>query len=373
MSQKKSLLFLNLATFRQTGGIEKVNRSVLKAFNDLASQDANFKFNAISAYDTDNQADSRFISPDRNQNCSGNKLLFLLKTTQKFFSADRVLLGHINLLPLIFPLKLLCPFKKIFLYAYGIDVWNLSGPQKKLIQWINPTIISISHFTSQKIKEQFQDFTPNIKRITPCLDPFLTVPQKLQKQTSKFNQDQKRFVLLALSRLSAAEMYKGYDRTIEALGQIRHTLPHFLFIIAGKADPEEKLRVEKLIDNAGLKDNVLLTGFVADSDISDLFLSADVFVMPSQNEGFGITFIEAGLYGLTSIAGNIDGSRDALLDGNLGELINPNQIDEIGHAIQKVAANPENLSLQNRQRRQKITLEHFSFQHFSQIIQKEIL
>ncbi|MCM2353307.1 MAG: glycosyltransferase family 4 protein [Pseudobdellovibrio sp.] len=373
MDQKKSLLFLNLATFRQTGGIEKVNRSVLKAFNDFASQDSDFKFNAISVYDSDNQVDPRFISPDRNQNCGGSKFSFLLKTAQKFFAADRVLLGHINLLPLIFPFKVLCPFKKIYLYAYGIDVWNLSTLQKKIIQWINPTIISISHFTSQKITEQFQGFTPNIKRITPCLDPFLVVPQKLQKQTGKFNQDKDRFVLLALSRLSAAEMYKGYDRTIEALGKIKQSLPNFLYIIAGKADPEEKLRIEKLIDQAGLKDHVLLTGFVADSDISELFLTADVFVMPSQNEGFGITFIEAGLYGLTNIAGNIDGSRDALLDGKLGELINPNSLDDIGRAIQKVATNPENLSLQNRQQRQQTTLEHFSFESFSRLIQKEIL
>lgn len=373
MSQKKSLLFLNLVTFRQTGGVEKVNRTVLKAFNDLANQDSNFKFSAISVYDSDSQVDTRFISPARNQNCAGNKLSFLVKTAQKFFGADRVLLGHINLLPLIVPFKLLCPFKKIFLYAYGIDVWNLSPLQKILIKWINPTIISISHFTSQKIVEQFQDFTPNIKRITPCLDPFLVVPQKLQKQTGKFNTNKDRFVLLALSRLSASEMYKGYDRTVLALAKIKHSLPNFLYIIAGKADPEEKKRVQDLIDQSGLKDHVLLTGFVADSDIAELFLSADLFVMPSQNEGFGITFIEAGLYGLTNIAGNIDGSRDALLDGALGELIDPNNIDEIATAIQKVAANPENLSEQNRIARQKTTLEYFSFEYFAKLIRKEIL
>lgn len=373
MSKKQSLLFLNLVTFRQTGGVEKVNRTVLKAFNDLAKEDSNFKFNAISVYDSDHQVDPRFISPERNQNCGGSKIKFLLKTAQKFFCADRILLGHINLLPLIFPFKVLCPFKKIFLYAYGIDVWNLSNFQKKLIQWINPTIISISHFTSQKISEQFHGFTPNIKRITPCLDPFLNVPQKLQKQTGKFNADKNRFVLLALSRLSASEMYKGYDRTILALAKIKSSLPNFLYIIAGKADPEEKKRVQDLIDQSGLQDNILLTGFVADADISELFLSADLFIMPSQNEGFGITFIEAGLYGLTNIAGNIDGSRDALLDGKLGELINPNSIDEIADAIEKVAANPDNLSEQNRIRRQKTTLEYFSFEYFSKLIRKEIL
>lgn len=373
MNKSKSLLFLNLVTFRQTGGIEKVNRAVLKAFNDLASEDPNFHFEAISAYDSDHQVDPRFISPKRSHNCGGSKFNFLIKTIQIVFKYDRVLLGHINLLPLMFPFKILSPSKKIYLYAYGIDVWNLSNFQKKLIQWVNPTIISISHFTSAKIKEQFQGFTPNIKRITPCLDPFLVVPSDLKKQTGKFNSDKDRFVLLALSRLSAAEKYKGYDRTILALAKIKNSLPNFLYIIAGKADSEERDRVQEIINKSGLQNNVLLTGFIDDKDISELFLSADLFVMPSQSEGFGITFIEAGLYGLTNIAGNIDGSRDALLDGKLGELINPNDIDAIANALQKVANNPENLSEQNRVQRQALTLEYFSFAYFCNLIRQEIL
>ena len=48
--------------------------------------------------------------------------------------------------------------------------------------------------------------------------------------------------------------------------------------------------------------------------------------MPSSNEGFGIVFIEALLSGIPVLGGNIDGTRDALDDGNLGLLIDP--IDE---------------------------------------------
>lgn len=373
MSQKQCLLFLNLATFRQTGGIEKVNRCVLKAFNDLSLENPNFKFHAISAYDNDQQVNPHYITPERVENCGGNKLSFLLKTARKFFCADRILLGHINLLPLIIPFKILCPFKKIFLYAYGIDVWNLSPLQKKILIWMNPTFISISRFTSQKLIEQFQDFTPNIKHVTPCLDPFLTAPEKLQKQTGKYNQDKNRFVILTLTRLSTNEKYKGYDRTIQALAKIKHSLPSFLYIIAGKADAEELKRVRELIDKAGLIDNVLLTGFVADNDISELFLTADLFVMPSQNEGFGITFIEASLFGLKNIAGKIDGSKDALLDGKLGDLIDPNNVDEIATSIQKNITNLEYLTEQDRLQRQKTVLQHFSFEHFKKLIRQEIL
>jgi glycosyltransferase involved in cell wall biosynthesis len=60
---------------------------------------------------------------------------------------------------------------------------------------------------------------------------------------------------------------------------------------------------------------------------------SDLYVMPSYNEGFGIVFIEAMYYGLPVIAGNKDGSVDALLNGKLGTLIDPMDINALKNAI----------------------------------------
>ena len=61
--------------------------------------------------------------------------------------------------------------------------------------------------------------------------------------------------------------------------------------------------------------------------------------MPSKKEGFGIVFIEAMYYGKPVIAGNKDGSADALDNGNFGLLINPDDQQEISDAIVKVISN----------------------------------
>ena len=66
---------------------------------------------------------------------------------------------------------------------------------------------------------------------------------------------------------------------------------------------------------------------------------ADIYVMPSMKEGFGIVFIEAMNYGLPVIAGNKDGSVDALLNGELGLIVNPLEINEIKIAIEKMIKN----------------------------------
>ena len=66
---------------------------------------------------------------------------------------------------------------------------------------------------------------------------------------------------------------------------------------------------------------------------------ADIFVMSSEKEVFGIVFIEAMFYGLPVIAGNKDGSVDALVNGEMGVLVNPGNILEITEAIKKVLNN----------------------------------
>ncbi len=63
------------------------------------------------------------------------------------------------------------------------------------------------------------------------------------------------------------------------------------------------------------------------------FSSPMSFAMPSTGEGFGIVFLEAAASGLPVIAGNRDGSVDALADGALGTLIDPDDRQQLAAAI----------------------------------------
>jgi hypothetical protein len=57
--------------------------------------------------------------------------------------------------------------------------------------------------------------------------------------------------------------------------------------------------------------------------------SADAYVMPSYGEGFGIVFLEALACGVPVIGSKVDGSREALLDGQLGRPVDPNVREEL--------------------------------------------
>jgi phosphatidyl-myo-inositol dimannoside synthase len=102
----------------------------------------------------------------------------------------------------------------------------------------------------------------------------------------------------------------------------------------------------------GLTENVILGGYVPDHELRSHYNLCDVFAMPSKGEGFGIVFLEAMACGKPVVAGNKDGSVDAVLNGQIGALVDPDSVDEIGLTLvqtlareypQKLLFNPDAL------------------------------
>ena len=245
--------------------------------------------------------------------------------------------------------------------AHGIEIWgDLSIIQKSLLS-IADRIIAVSNFTKTRIVENHKI---NMNKVVVCnngLDPFVVIPSSFEKPIElleRYKIDINDSVLFTLSRLSSTEQYKGYDIVLEALSDVVKVKPNIKYLIGGKGDDIEIERVMSLIKKYQLENHVQLLGFIKEEELAQHFLLADTYIMPSKNEGFGLVFIEAAFYGLNVIAGNIDGSRDALLNGQLGFLVNPNESREISQAILKL--NTRSIKNSNL----GLFLENFSFMIF---------
>jgi phosphatidyl-myo-inositol dimannoside synthase len=160
-------------------------------------------------------------------------------------------------------------------------------------------------------------------------------------------------VILTLGRLDARERQKGIDELIELMPRLLAEMPDLVYLIAGDGDDSGRLQAK--VEAAGLAGSVRLIGLIAESEKADHYRLCDVYSMAGRQEGFGIVFLEALATGAPVVASVLDGSRNAVLDGKLGELANPDDPASLRAAILRALARP---------RAVPELLEHFSFANF---------
>jgi glycosyltransferase involved in cell wall biosynthesis len=337
---QKDALFLTLKTFSHTGGIEKVNRVLMKAGTDIQSRHL-IRFHAKSLYD--NAPDEKYITKRRFQGFNGKLIPFIFASVKKGIKCDVVMFSHINLALVGLLIKLFNPKTKIILQAHGIEVWGKQSFLKKAFLKQADLVLPVSQFTKDNLVSHHGLDPHKCVVFHNSLDPFFitdtqTALENRLKEKHQINKED--CVLITLTRLVSSEKYKGYDKVITALAQLRNEGKKYKYLILGKYDEKEYERVSKLIAHFNLADEVKMCGFIPDEEISSYFSMANLFVMPSQKEGFGIVFIEAMACGLPVIAGNLDGSVDALVNGELGLLINPNDESGLINAIKNYQNHP---------------------------------
>lgn len=324
---KPSLLFLTLKVFSETGGIEKVSRVAGKALYELSGEKG-FDLRVWAAYDKTADLNADYFPKPVFKGFGGQKAQFAFDAVKNGRSATVVLLSHINLLPVGYAIKRLAPRTKLVLLAHGIEVWRpLSAWHRRMLRNCDQ-IVPVSRYTRAKMVELYGLDSAKLTVLNNSLDPFLPRPfgpRKSEELLRRYRFRATDKIILTLTRLSFKERYKGYDEVLMAVKALKGKHPNLRYLIVGKYDREEKQRLDRLISQQGLQNEVVLAGFIPDSELPGHFNLADLYAMPSRKEGFGIVFIEALYYGLPVVAGNVDGSVDALAGGELGWLVNPDR------------------------------------------------
>ena len=127
------------------------------------------------------------------------------------------------------------------------------------------------------------------------------------------------------------------------------------------------------LQDRGLTDSVILAGYIPEHELCAFYNLCDVFAMPSKGEGFGIVFLEALACGKPVIAGNKDGSVDAVLNGELGVLVDPESVDEIAKALAGVISKTHPLQiLQRPQDLRRGVIDAYGYARFVERV-KEII
>jgi glycosyltransferase involved in cell wall biosynthesis len=272
---------------------------------------------------------------------------------------DLIICGHVHLLPIAVLLRARLPAPcSLHLVVHGIDAWapTASRLSNACVRRVDG-FISVSNVTKRrfmrwsKLRDDQGVVLPN------CVDLSAFTPgPKSAELLRRYSLHGKR-ILMTLGRLASEERYKGFDEVLESLPELSKTVPELAYLICG--DGADRVRLAAKARALGLavleigdgtnKNNshssgpaVVFAGKISDGEKADHFRLADVYVMPSSGEGFGIVYLEALACGVPVIGSKADGSREALLNGKLGTLVDPRDRNELLSAIAKALNEPRN-------------------------------
>lgn len=137
------------------------------------------------------------------------------------------------------------------------------------------------------------------------------------------------WLIVGIGRLSSQ---KGFDLLIDAAAQLPATANWHIDIYG---DGPERAALQQRIIQHGLQDRVTLCGYT--DQPHEILKNADIFVLPSRHEGFGLVIVEAMMHGVQIVSADCPhGPRELLEGGRLGELVAPNNPSALAQGLTAV-------------------------------------
>lgn len=243
-------------------------------------------------------------------------------------------LVHVHLFPAIFLVSILKMFNLIPKCKLILTEHNTTNNRRnkfwgRMIDYLTyksyDKIIAISTGTA----EAFLKWQPFMKEKVQIINngahlTFDNCIVRKQKQTP---------IIISVGRL---HIQKNYKTALNAISKIKEL--NFEYWIAGVGDLETKLKEQ--VNELGLSKKVKFLGYI--SDIPILLKKCDIFLIPSQWEGFGLAAVEAMNASLPSVISNVPGLGDLIKDdGEDAFLVAPSNENIIAQRLTKLIENKE--------------------------------
>jgi glycosyltransferase involved in cell wall biosynthesis len=155
------------------------------------------------------------------------------------------------------------------------------------------------------------------------------------EQLGRYPQLVGKKVILFLSRLDPK---KGLDLLLEGFAKARAPLPDAVLVVAGDGDQCFVARLQEQAHRLGIERDVFWAGFVEGKEKEALFAIADVFVLPSYSENFGIAVVEALARGVPVLVSDQVGIHYDVARAEAG-LVVPCKAVEVQKALIQILSN----------------------------------
>jgi len=253
--------------------------------------------------------------------------------TAFFQTVDVVFCGHLFMAPLA---ALIARLKsaKLIIQAHGIEAWPQPSGIQRIATERADLVLCVSRHTRAAVLS-WSAIAPDRVLVVPNTVREVFTPCDGATKRAALAVEGKR-ILLTVGRMDSRERYKGHDRVIAAIPDLVAKGHDICYVVVGEGD--DRTRLEALARDAGLSDRVRFLGAQGLPSLIETYRAADLFVMPSTGEGFGVSFLEAMASGTPALGLDIAGAKDALADGELGTVASE---AELSAAISRILNQPK--------------------------------
>lgn len=169
--------------------------------------------------------------------------------------------------------------------------------------------------------------------------------------------------ILFLGRLNER---KNPKLLLEAAADLRNDFPNLKVVLAGDGNTRECLEQAKVL---GIDDQVLICGWVDGKAKHDLMSQAQIFCLPSNNEGLPMSILEAMSYGLPVVSSAVGGIPQLIDDGKDGFLFEPNNKDALKMILSRLLEDTHLRKEIGNNARKKIVENYSIEQNLQQLIE----
>jgi glycosyltransferase involved in cell wall biosynthesis len=331
------ILVLLHDSYGAIGGIAKFNRDLLAAL----AQDARVREIEVLPRLTPDGPSPALTKLRIGRRPGGGKAGYLAAALRQRINGarpDLVIAGHLRLLPAAIAAR---PRRiPLWTIVHGIDAWEprWRALDRLLIKAVD-RVIAVSRHTQHRMAGWSRLPLDRFRLLPNCIDRAAFTPGAPDPALqARYGLAGSR-VLMTLARLAERERYKGIDEVLEALPRLVGDHPDLRYLVVG--DGPDRERLERKAAALGLGGTVVFAGRISEEEKAAHYRLADAFAMPGRGEGFGIVYLEALACGVPVLGSRVDGSRDALLDGRLGLLVDPADPEAVLSGLKRLLAMPK--------------------------------
>jgi glycosyltransferase involved in cell wall biosynthesis len=216
-------------------------------------------------------------------------------------------------------------------------------------------IVTVSKHSLEKIQKYYHVDKAKVRVVPNGVDPEKFKPLGDREAVKRqFGLDDKPVVLFVGSLIPR----KGLPFLVEAAKKIVKQQADTKFVIVG--DGPLKSQLMSNLDKANLSGNFTFLSGLTEDALAAVYNCADVFVLPSIQEGQGIVLLEAQAAAKPVVAFDVGGVNEAVLDGETGLLVNRGNSDELADALLKLLSD-ESLREKMGARGRRFVMDNFTW------------